>query len=286
MELAGVPVSQAVYDPEGQSGRPIWLSLRRRGNEYRAFLSRDGIHWEGVGAPVSPATPFRSPHAAIYAFHGRRDASSARAVFSGLSTGVTFDGERETGSLNSGGWRFQERCDGRIGASLTPPILRLGPVGAGETAEPCGVEITRPIGGADWEIVTLMDFFGMPRVTAGLHVRGTKGAVQLARYFLNAPAVALIHDAKTLVGLPDLNGSPAILLRLKAEGGWLEGSYSADGQHFRKLETRVELNQLGSDLRAGLRYTVGSQMATAPTDARFYWYRQTVRRLSPIALRR
>jgi hypothetical protein len=73
---------------------------------------------------------------------------------------------------------------------------------------------------------------------------------------------------------------------LKAEGGWLEGSYSADGQHFRKLETRVELNQLGSDLRAGLRYTVGSQMATAPTDARFYWYRQTVRRLSPIALRR
>jgi hypothetical protein len=82
----------------------------------------------------------------------------------------------------------------------------------------CNGEWTRPIAQGNWEFVTKMDFFPLPGVSAGMRLRGSKGAVRLARYILNGPSVCLIHDSETLVGLPGIGwpcepggpwGSPA-----------------------------------------------------------------------------
>jgi hypothetical protein len=282
MEVGGVvaPHPQAFYDPEGQSGAPIWLSIRRQGEVYRGYISRDGIRWDPAGEAVTPGVPFRAPRAGIYAMNGRRDAPQAAATFTHFATGVTFD-ENSVDllrTLSQWGWAMSGTCADTLRPAIERFYLLLDP---GAKSPPCNWEFSHPLAGRDWEITTKLDFLPMPGVSAGLVVHGAKGAVRMARYSLNGPAISFIHDGKELVGDPDLNGSPALLLRLAARDGWLSGSFSADGEHFQSLRARVRPDELGDKLRAGLRMSQSAVVENGSPAARFYYYREVVGRLVP-----
>lgn len=275
---SGVP-HHGELDPDGQSGQPLWLSIRRQGNTYYGFTSRDGQVWEPAGPPITPARPLEKPRAAIYAYHGRREAPSIEAEFTHLSTGLVMDQLDGTAldSLSAFGWTRMVSCGNSLEWTPVRPVLQLG-LAAGVSA--CQLELLSPLRGERWAVETRLDFFPAPGVSAGIGVRGEKGAVRLVRYFLNGPAIALIHDGRNLVGVPDLNGSPAVVLRLTARGGVLRGAFSADGEQFQDLPMQVRLSELGGNLRAGLR---AGATSLAPTDrfppARFYYLRRDITEL-------
>jgi hypothetical protein len=273
--LSGTP-QPAMFDPDGQSGQPVWLSIRRQGNTYYGFFSRDGQVWEPVGAPINPNQPLERPRAGLYAYHGRRQAPSIAAEFTHLSTGVVFD-PFDAGlfaAMLDQGWQRQSTCGEAIEFSFPRPVLKfhLKP-----DVRTCNTEITRPISGNDWAVETRLDFFPIPGASAGISVRGDQGSVRLVRYFLNGPSISFIHDAHTLTGVPDLNGSPAVVLRLWARAGVLSGAFSTDGERFRELPVKVPLSQLGAHPRAGLRVSVTALPETERfPPARFYYFRQAI----------
>ncbi len=271
----------ASYDPDGQSGRPAWLAIRRTGPMFRGFMSVDGQRWVEVGVPLQPSRPFQNVRAGIYALNGRRDAPSTQATFSHLATGATY--ESWSGSpideMGKGGWRRHCSCGSACLSEFEQSALRLsfGPVNT-----TCDSEWNRPVGPADWEMTTKLDHFPAPGIAAGLGVSGTKGSVRLVRYFLNGPAISLIYDTKTLVGVPDFNGSPALFLRLRCREGLLTGSYSLDGNAFHQLSPEVHVNELGGDLHAGLRLRAkGFSSEAGVSPVRFLFCRESVTRLAP-----
>ncbi len=75
-EVAGQnrkPKGTFVYDPSGQSGEPIGLSIRRQQARFTAFISRDGVEWKRLGNEIEmPGT--LSTRVALYAQNGRTGA--------------------------------------------------------------------------------------------------------------------------------------------------------------------------------------------------------------------
>jgi hypothetical protein len=270
--------ANTVYDPEGQSGQPIWLSVRRRENSYQAYLSHDGIRWEPHGEPVLPRQPFSSPRAGIYALNGRRDAPSIRATFRDLATGWTFD--RSSFPPSPGGdWVVLNTCPGLTTSAIDGLALRVT-----FSANPgsCNYDISRPLGTGNWEISTRIDSFPLPGRSAGVRAEGTEGAVRVVRYFLNGPAISFIHDRKALFGQPDLNGSPAIILRLASRNGILKAEYSANGETFHPLPIGSRQDALGANRRGSLRFsTTATDQEERLSTARFYYYRESVLTLAP-----
>jgi hypothetical protein len=146
----------------------------------------------------------------------------------------------------------------------------------------CDFEIYRPLTGREWDLITRVDVLPHPGRSVGLRILGSKASIRLGRYSLNGPAITYIHDGKTLIGRPDLNGSPTIYLRLRASGGVLTAGYSTDGERFELLPVRATVDELGDNVRGGIRFS------TSPTDqeepsssARFYWLRESFESLSP-----
>jgi hypothetical protein len=270
--------ANTVYDAEGQGGQPIWLAIRRRDNSYQAYLSHDGVRWEPHGEPVVPHRPFAGARAGVYALNGRRDAPSIRAAFHNLATGWTFHGSAFPPSPGSD-WIVTNTCPDLTTAAIEGPALRIT-----FSANPgsCNYDISRPLGTGDWEISTRLDSFPLPGRSAGVRVQGSKGVIRVVRYFLNGPAIAFINDARTLLGKPDLNGSPAIVLRLASRKGNLVTGYSADGEHFEQLPVSMKVEELGGNLRGGIRFSTTATDQEEPSSAaRFHYYREAVTNLVP-----
>jgi hypothetical protein len=271
----------ATYDPDGQNGRPLWLAIRRTGSVYRGFKSTDGIRWVEVGRPLEPSRPFQNVRAGIYALNGRREAPSIQAAFSHLATGVTYEGWNgfPVDEMGKAGWQVRCGCGAACLSEFEPSVMRLS---FGPAAAACDSEWLRPVAVGDWEVTAKLDYFPAPGMAAGLGVRGTRGAVRLVRYFLNGPAISMIHDTKTLVGVPDFNGSPALFVRLQSRAGILMGSYSLDGARFYRLPPEVHVDQLGADLRVGLRLTAkGFSGESGFSPVRVFFYRESITRLVP-----
>jgi hypothetical protein len=270
------------YDPEGQSGQPLWLALRRNQQSFSAYTSTDGLRWEPWGEPFAAPAPRREARAGVYAFHGRWEATPATAAFEEVSTGVDFALEQDSdrAEMLGGGWSHVSSCPDAATSAIQPPALLLGFTRA---ASNCNLEIYRPLSNpAEWQVETRLDYLPMPGFSAGLTVRGSKSRIRVVRYFLNGPSIAFIHDAVTLVGVPDWNGSPPAILRLSARDGQVTGSVSADGEQWRPLPLRVPLSALGEKLSAGVRITSNSvEAAEGPQTARFYWFREAVMLLTP-----
>jgi hypothetical protein len=127
-----------------------------------------------------------------------------------------------------------------------------------------------------------VDSFPLPGRSAGIRVQGSKAVVRLVRYFLNGPSISFINDGKTLVGKPDLNGSPAVILWMAARSGKLLAGYSADGVHVEQLPVILKVDDLGGNLRGGVRFsTTTTDGDESSSTARFYYYRENVEKLVP-----
>jgi hypothetical protein len=270
--------ANTVYDPEGQSGQPIWLCIRRRSNSYQAYLSHDGIRWTPHGEPILPHQPFDSPRAGVYALNGRRDAPSIRANFRDLATGWTFDGSSFPPAQESD-WVVLNTCPDLTTAAIDGPALRVT-----FSANPgsCNYDLSRPLAGGEWEISTRVDSFPLPGRSAGVRAQGAQGVVRVVRYFLNGPAISFINDGKALFGQPDLNGSPAIILRMASRKGILKAEYSANGETFQPLPIGPRQDALGANRRGSLRFsTTATDQEERSSTARFYYYRESILTLVP-----
>lgn len=243
------------YDPDGQSGNPIWLILRKEANLYKGLISFDGLHWGEMGVPLVGKRALVKPRLGIYAFNGRRDVPAAKAYFSKLSTGYTFAGWSGDPStqLHTAGWDAPLPCSGSLIDEFESSALQFA---FQPSSQSCNIEWSVPAPKGDWEYVTKLDFFTLPGVSAGLNLRGgTADAVRVVRYELNGPSLCFIYDGRLLKGTPDVNGSPAVYLRLRNRRGIITGAFSKDGSTFHPLPGSVSLSDLGTHVKVGLRVT-------------------------------
>lgn len=259
------------YDPDGQSGEPVWLSLRRRGSKIGAFASSDGMTWQAVGDEIEAPFELDKMRVGLYSFHGRRAAASIDAVFDRLEIGPTF------GLGEAGAGRWVVKCPGNSGHEYAPPVLRTSFFIAQAS---CFQALQFPVPGGDWSYRTQVDFPATPGVSAGIVLRGSKGSVRVARHFTSEPTVALIHESTDLSTVRDFPGSPRLVLRLSSERGLLSASFSRDSRTFQALPKRVKLAELGENIEIGISHATGpwGVPQTVPS-AEFYYFRREIAKL-------
>ena len=254
------------YDPDGQSGEPVWLSLRRRDSRIAAFASRDGLAWQSVGDEIEVPFELATARVGLYSFHGRRAATSIEAVFDRFGIGPTFAlGE-------SGAGRWLVKCPANSAHEYAPPVLRTNFLAAPDS---CFQALQFQVPPGDWSYATQVDFPATPGVSAGMVLRGDKGSIRVVRHFTSEPTVALIHESKDLSSVRDFPGSPRLILRLSATQGFLSASFSRDGRTFHALPKKVALSELGSNAEIGISHATGPWGVphTVPS-AEFYYLRR------------
>jgi hypothetical protein len=250
MEQEGVlRTTPASHTPDsgGQDGTPVWLSVRRKGNEYTAFVSSDSRSWR----PIGPTLQFDGTgvRAGLYAFNGRRDAPPAQASFDHFSVGTTFGPMSSLDRLSAGGFTPAGGCPSSEGTygfeneglTVTPPI--------GSTR--CISILTRQLAGDTWTFKTRLDFHPSAEVGAGLFLRGKNARYRLVRNDFNGAAISWIQEGVHSSSERDFPGSPALYLRITAKQGTVRAGFSRDDSLYREFPP-VRLDSLGVPLHAGI----------------------------------
>lgn len=260
-------------DPDGQSGEPIWLSLQREGQTVTAHTSRDGVHWRAIGAPITAGFDLTGARVALYAFHGRRDATPIDAAFDRVLVGANF-GLWPRDESGVAGFDYSSRCEDSASAAVADGLLRLR---IDSSRGSCTSTLTRPLQGGDWTLRTHLDFLPVAGASAGILVRGEKASMRLARYFSNEPVISLIQDGRDFSVLRDYPGSPALTLRLECRNGTIAGSFSRDEVVWVQLPHKAKRSDLGEKLVAGPHLSTspwGATRAAPPAD--FRWFGEEV----------
>lgn len=276
------PQGTFAYDPDGQTNDPIWLTIRRAQEEYRAFISSDGIRWRPFGNVLTISESMDGARAAIFAHNGRSDAPMAEARFDRLSVGLSFH-NRPAGPADLtrfAGWTVP-------GSDTGGPL----PVFDGECLEfdfvpgqaTSGLEFLRAAPRGDWTFTTRLDFLSVHGSTAGLIVRGTKGRFRFIRWDLDGGSITAEHLGNRQVNRRDFEGAPPVVLRLTCRSGSLRYSFSRDDREFTDVPLEVSVDALGAkDLLVGLHTSTSSWKLTDPRQpARFYYVRHEVESLMP-----
>jgi hypothetical protein len=266
----------SVYDPSGQDGAPLWLTIRRDGAAFRAYSSTDGLHWRQIGVPIVHSQPMPKARAGVFGFNGRRQVPAATARFDHISAGPVFydlpdDIEPSRWSL----WSPDSSCDTPAGVFLHGHAFRFAPI---VDDRPCEVTWTRPMPAGDWTLATRVDYFAESGGSAGLVLSGDRSAVRIHR----SDVISFVHTGAIQVDEPDFPGRPPLSLRLSARNGVLTGSYSRDEQTWKTFADSVPVSALGPNLHYGVRVARRQgAIGDAIGDARFYWLRREIDRLVP-----
>lgn len=259
-------------DLDAQTGEPVWLCIRRRYDEYRAYLSQDGTRWRPFGRVLVMSPSPAEVRAAIFAHNGRSDAPPADARFDRLSVGHSFHNlpaQPFTASLLPG-WRF--RGD--------PGVVRLDGeclvVDFPETDRSMTVDLVRPVPEQNWTVSTRLDFLSVNGSAAGLILSGPKGRFRLIRWDLDGGSLTAEHLSHRQINQKDFEGAPPIILRLVCRRGVVHGAVSRDDRHFLDLPLEVPLRALGDgDLWIGFHTSTSTWKPGDPRpSARFFHLRQ------------
>jgi hypothetical protein len=271
------PPNTFAYDPRGQTGEPIWLSIRRNRNEYTAWVSYDGYEWRSFGNALVMPDPMPEARVAVFAHNGRSDAPPREARFDKLTVGLDFFGYPAGTTIpDLSGWNLSSGACSAPLFDASPGVLL--PFGA--EPQSCNTELTRPIPPGDWTVSTEVEFSGSG-TAAGLMCRGTKGRFRIILWDLNGFSISAEHLGHNQVNRSNFPGNPPVILRMSNRGGILQGSYSRDGIEFEAIDLEVPLEQLGKDVEIGLhsaKSTWGS--STAPPPPRFRYLHQDILQLS------
>lgn len=277
------PPGTFTYDPTGQDGRPVWLSIRRDHNVYRGFISGDGIHWRKIGNTLEMPDPMPNARAAIYAYNGRTNAASTVAVFRDLRVGPVFHDWPRNDSCASPieGWTATSNCGDDLGAPrMTETGLEF--VFRGRLQKRCDWMLTRPVPPGNWAIQTRMDFQFLSSTIAGLIVSGREAYLRLIRWDINNGSITVEQSGGDQVSLPDFPGNPPITMRMECRSGVVRSSFSRDGAHFIEVPNPVRLEYLGNEPRFGIHTGVSSWVGPEPpSPARFHYLQQEVLSLFP-----
>ncbi len=277
------PEATYEYDPTGQTGWPLWLSIRRAGEEFEAYTSRDGFDWKKFGRTIVPKKPLSRPRAALYAFNGRIDIPSIKARFEDFAVGLAFHNLPQGPWDGPAGpeWTVETGCPGEPHAFISGNALT---VAFSDDALGCDWRMLRPAPEGDWTFIAVMDFIPVAGSSAGLVAKGSNGEVRLVRRDLNSGSIMMELDVDSDVRVPDFPGYPLIVLRLRAHRGVLTGEFSRDGVHFRPVPRSVPLSRLGESIRVGP--AAGIAHWSPPGEhppAHFYRVQQVIEQVEPLA---
>jgi regulation of enolase protein 1 (concanavalin A-like superfamily) len=270
--------SSHVFEPEGQDGMPLWLSIRRSGPHFLAFASRDGRNWSSVGPPLQFEA--QNLRAGVYAWNGRRDAPAAKAAFDQFSVGPTFSQWDSRESLARHGFNFSSNCaDGLDSWTIRQQALIIAPqLGSAR----CSAVLSREVTGAEWVFKTRLDFLPTAEVGAGIFIRGSGLRYRLVRNELNGAAISWINEGVNVSGEKDFSGSPAIYLRLTARQGELTAGFSRDDREYKEFPP-VAIQSIGSPLQIGLGTFLNDVAPAQPyAPPQFTFFRQESLRLEPV----
>jgi hypothetical protein len=281
----GKPPGTFVYDPDAQTGEPVWLTVRRKGAEHRAFLSNDGIRWRPVGNLLTLPTAMSNARAAIFAHNGRSDAPSTEARFDHLSVGMSFhnlpEGPFDLTRVN--GWQLRTNAGTDPAARLDGECLAFD-FTATETSRSFDFLRTAPAG--DWTFSTRLDFLSVNGSTAGMTAVGPKGRFRFIRWDLDGGSITSEFLGHRQVNRKDFDGAPPVILRMVCRGGILRCAFSRDDRRFDEVPLEVPLAALtDKELSLGLHTSTSSwKLGDARPPARFAYIRQDVGRLEPAKL--
>lgn len=241
-----MPESSYEFDPLGQSGLPIWLSIRKQAEKFTAFSSHDGQYWERFASVQSLDRPLTNPFAGIYAMNGLTNSPEVTAHFRDLGAGLRFHHRTE------GPIRAEDFPGWSIGMDCKEPGLIAVRGQALELQFPSDKLCTNVFernweapAGQPWYIEAYLDFQAINGSSAGIVVKAEKGRVRLVRRDLNGASIMLERNVDRDTRMPDFPGAPPIYLRLAAQDGYLTGSFSRDGQNYETIPARIPLEELG-----------------------------------------
>ena len=282
MEVAGryaKPPGTFSYDPDAQTGEPIWLSVRRRDSEFHAFVSHDGRRWTRFGKVLTAPVGMNDARAGIFAHNGRSDAPSAEVRFDRLSVGLAFhDLPPEPFDVSRfPGWRVVS--DPAMPANFDGEALSI----QFPTVENNGTfELLRDAPPGDWTVSTRLDFISMNGSTAGLTATGPKGRYRLIRWDLDGGSITSEHLGNRQVNRKDYEGAPPIVLRITCRNGVLTSAFSRDDVHFEDVPPGVPVSALtDGTLSIGLHTSTSSwKLGDSRLPARFFYFRQEIGELA------
>ena len=269
--------SHFLADAMAQFGRSRWLSLRRVGANYEAFLSPDSLAWTRFAPPLEVSGLPEAQRAAIYAYNGRTDGPSATARFQDFRVGPAFH-SRPDGPFRAEefpGWREDQSCPDDTRADLERGVLQ---VGFTPSVVGCNWSFTRPVPEGDWSFATLVDFMPVSGSVAGLVVQGTgNGSAHLSRRHYHTTNLILerAHDEDQRI--TDFPGTPPVILRWDLKGDLLYASASRDGRKYLPIGDGLRLTGPRDRVRIGLYSMIAHWTSEAPRPpARFHWIQRLV----------
>lgn len=275
------------YDPDAQTGEPVWLSIRRHESEYRAFVSADGTRWRPHGNVLTMAKPMPNARAAIFAHNGRSDAPSAEARFDRLSVGISFhnllEGPVDLEAFK--GWKLRANSGSNPASRLDGECLAIE-FASSEVPQSSDFVKTAPAG--DWTFSTRLDFLSVSGSTAGLTAVGPKGRFRFIRWDLDGGSITAEFLGNRQVNRKDYEGAPPVVLRMTCRKGILRCSFSRDGRRFEDVPLEVPVAELtAKDLSIGLHTSTSSWKLGDPRPpARFAYLRHDIESLDPISRQR
>jgi hypothetical protein len=269
------PPQTFAYDPDAQTGEPVWLSIRRLGEEYLAFVSSDGLRWRPFGNRLQLSEPLGTGKAGIFAHNGRSDAPSAEARFDHVSVGVSFhnrpQGAADLASIP--GWRAL-LSGGGVTARFDSEALVLELEEEGNTG---GIDFVRTAPKGDWTYLARLDFLSVHGSTAGLIARGSKGRFRFIRWDLDGGSITAEHLGNTQVNRRDFEGAPPLVLRMDCRNGVISYSFSRDDRTYHHLPLAKLTDR---ELDIGLHVSKSSWLMGEPlAPARFCYFRRQIDRL-------
>jgi len=273
------PTGTFAYDPLGQTGAPLWLSIRRQQSKFFAMVSSDGINWKPFGNEIE--LPVQTPlRVALYAHNGRSNAPSTRALFDRLTIGSEFHSANPTTNFAeaTAGWRLLRSPESP--AARWDNHTLLFPFDARDRNY--STSLLQPAPQQDWTISTRLDFQSLHGAAAGLTVHGERSHFRLIRWDLDGGSITAEHLGHKQANLPDFGGEPPVLLRIQCRDGILRSSFSRDGLTFQELPLRVPLRELGQKIEYGLEASRSTW--SAPQEyppARFHFFHREINSLVP-----
>ncbi len=263
------------FDPSGQDLKPIWLSIRRAGDNFEAYRSPDGEVWQKVGNTVKATLSGPGVKAAFYANRGRTDSKDVVARFDHVSHGLLFH-DMEPGELTANslpGWILKPPCaeQGRVKMERSALVFDLN------QQTPCAMSLSRSLPAGDWTLQTKVDFVPSNGSAAGLYVSGTKGTIRLVRWDASGGSISVEYQQRKLISQRDFQGWPPIVLYLECRNGRLKARYARDDLTMHQLPLDVPVEELGTNLIAGLHAARPSwAQGSNGSQARFSWILQEV----------
>ena len=267
------------FDPSGQDGRPIWLTIRRIGQSFEGFHSHDGDSWAKTGNTLPVALPTAGVRAAFFANRSRTDSTEVPAQFDNLSHGLVFhDMEEEVvkpGSLP--GWKLQSWGEAAGNLRMEHSALLFD----FNIKAPAGMTLSRPVTPGDWTIQTRVDLVPSGGSAAGLHVTGSKGTLRVMRWDLGGGSISVEQQWRKQINHRDFEGWPPVTLFLECRNGRLKARYTRDGSSIQELPVNTPIEELGTGLTAGL-YAGRPSWAqgVSTSQARFSWFLEEIHKTS------